>query len=213
MTSLVAALIFASASLVVFSQSTVASRPASRPERTCGPPNYCARPAVRVEPYPLLPPAVGPAGSIVSDPIFGSRIVRVTDAKTDARRPSESYSTPSSAEQNSWNTDDTKFYVRSIDGGLELFDFNPATMAVHAMGSLNVSWIGEPQFSYSQPKILYGITRDRPMFQQYDITTNRTINVQDASKCLKLNSSDAGHAISVSADDQRLAMVLGPEQD
>src|ERR1700678_3420368 len=212
MSGVLARLISASIWLALFSTTSVAQAGAPT-EKLCGPPNYCARTDVRVEPYPKAPPAVGPAGSIVSDPIFGSRIVRVTDAKTDARRPSESYSTPSSAEQNSWNTDDTKFYVRSIDGGLELFDFNPATMAVHAMGSLNVSWIGEPQFSYSQPKILYGITRDRPMFQQYDITTNRTINVQDASKCLKLNSSDAGHAISVSADDQRLAMVLGPEQD
>ncbi len=30
---------------------------------------------------------------------------------------------------------------------------------------------------------------------------------------MKLKSSDAGHAISVSADDQRMAMVLGPQQD
>ena len=137
----------------------------------------------------------------------------MTDAKTDARRPSESYSTPSSAEQNSWNTDNTKFYVRSIDGGLELFDFNPATMAVHAMGSLNVSWIGEPQFSYSQPKILYGIAGVRPIIQQHDSSTNRTTNLHDASGCVKLKSSDAGHAISVSADDRRMAMVLGPQQD
>jgi hypothetical protein len=207
-----AALILATA--FVLSPHTTVAAQVSRPvAKTCGPPNYCARTDERVEPYPKTPPAIGAAGSTISDPIFGSRIVRATDAKTDAKRRSESYTTPSSAEQNSWNTDSKNFYVRSIDGGLELFDFNPSTMAVHPMGSLNVPWIGEPQFSYSQPNILYGITRDRPMFQQYDITTNRTINVQDASKCLKLNSSDAGHAISVSADDQRLAMVLGPEQD
>jgi len=208
-----AALILVAASFAVFAQTTVSAQGARSVAKTCGPPNYCARTDERVEPYPKTPPAMGPTGSIVSDPIFGSRIVRVTDAKTDAKRGSESYTTPSSAEQNSWNTDSKKFYVRSIDGGLELFDFNPSAMAVRPLGSLKVSWAGEPQFSYSQPNILYGITRDRPMLQQYDITTNRTINIQDASRCLKLNSSDAGHAISVSADDQRLAMVLGPEQD
>ena len=212
MTSLVAPLIVSIASLL-FSQSTVALRPASSPERACGPPNYCARTDVRVLPYSKVAPAIGPGGSIVSDPIFGSRIVRVTDAKTDARRPSESYTTPSSAEQNSWNTDDTKFYVHGINGSLELFDFNPATMAVHAMGALDVSWIGEPQFSYSQPNILYGIAGRRPILQQYDISTNRTTNLHDASGCVKLKPSDAGHAISVSADDQRMAMVLGPQQD
>ncbi len=127
-----------------------------------------------LSPIQKSPPAIGPAGSIVNDPTFGSRVVRATDAKTDSRRPSESYVTPSSAEQNSWSTDDTKFYVRSIDGGLELFDFNPATLAVHAMRALNVSWIGEPQFSYSQPNVLYGIARGQPVFQQYDISTNRT---------------------------------------
>jgi hypothetical protein len=212
MTGGIAAMILASVSLVLLSPATLA-QVGSSPARTCGPPNYCARTDVRVEPYPKVAPAIGPAGSIVSDPIFGSRIVRVTDAKTDARRPSESYTTPSSAEQNPWNTDDTRFYLRGIDGGLELFDFDPAHMAVHAIGALNISWIGEPQFSYSQPNILYGITGGRPILQQYDISTNRTTNLHDASGCVKLKSSDGGHAISASADDQRMAMVAGPEQD
>ena len=209
----VSALILVTASLVLSSQTKVAAQVGSAPATKCGPPNYCARTDLRVEPYPKSTPAIGPAGSILSDPIFGSRIVRVTDVKTDARQPSESYTTPSSAEENSWNADDTKFYVRSIDGAVELFDFDPATMAVHTTGTLNASWIGEPQFSYSQRNILYGITRGQPTFQQYDIATHRATDVHDASKCLKLNSSDAGHAISASADDQRLSMVVGPEQD
>src|SRR5271154_4365021 len=163
----------------LLSAATVATEVGLPQEATCSPPNYCARTDVRVEPYPKTPLPIGPAGSIVNDPTFGSRMVRVTDAKTDPRRSSESYSTPSSAEQNSWNTDDTKFYVRRIDGGLELFDFNPDTMAVHARGPLEVSWIGEPQFSYSQPNMLYGIGRGQPVFQQYDISTTRTTNLHD----------------------------------
>src|SRR5271170_3124770 len=197
----------------LLSAATVAMEVGLPQEATCGPPNYCARTDVRVEPYPKTPLPIGPAGSIVNDPTFGSRMVRVTDAKTDPRRSSESYSTPSSAEQNSWNRDATKFYVRGIHGGLMLFDFSPSTMAVHPLGAPNVSWLGEPQFSYSQPNILYGITSGRPVFQRYDISANRSGDVHDASKCVKLKSSDAGHAISVSADDQRLAMVVGPEQD
>jgi hypothetical protein len=199
--------------LGILSLPAFAKQVAAPSEKLCGPQNYCARTDVRIEPYPKAPPAIGPAGSIIVDPTFGSRMVRVTDNKTDSRRPFESYSTPSAAEQNPWNTNDTKFYVRGIDGGLVLFDFNPSTMAPHSMGELNVSWTGEPQFSYSQPNILFGITRGRLIFQQYDISTNRTTDIHDASKCVKLRSSDTGHAISVSADDQRMTMIVGPEQD
>src|SRR5580658_735672 len=74
----------------------------------------------------------------------------------------------------------TRSFTCSIDGGLELFDFNPATLAVHARGPLDVSWIGEPQFSYSQPNMLYGIPRGQLVFQQYDISTSRTTNLHDA---------------------------------
>jgi len=208
----ITALISAGFAFAMLSHMAVSAQVAA-PEKLCGYPSYCARTDVRVEPYPKAALMMGPAGSIIKDPNFGSRIVRVTDTKTDGRGASESYSTPSSAEQNSWNTDDTRFYARAIDGRLLLFDFNPSTLVARPLGQPNVSWIGEPQFSYSQPDILYGIARDRPTFQQYDISTNRTTDVHDASKCVKLKSSDAGRAISVSADDQRAAMVLGPEQD
>src|SRR5438067_3681687 len=50
---------------------------------SCGPPHYCARTDRKVERYPKAPLAPGPAGSIVVDPRFGSRILRVTDAKAD----------------------------------------------------------------------------------------------------------------------------------
>lgn len=213
MSGTAAVLTFASIAFTVLSIPAVSAQEGATTDKLCGPPNYCARTDVRVEPYPKAAPVLGAAGSIIRDPNFGSRIVRVTDTKTDLRRPSESYSTPSSAEQNSWNTDSTKFYVRGIDGGLELFDFNVSTLIVRPMGEPNVSWSGEPQFSYSQPNILYGIARGRPVFQQYDLSTNRTADIHDAGKCLKLKSSDAGRAISTSADDQRLAMVVGPEQD
>jgi hypothetical protein len=213
MTGIAPALTFAGVALVLLSQTAVAAQAGVPTEKACGPPSYCARTDARVEPYPKSPPAIGPAGSIIVDPTFGSRLVRVTDTKTDPRRPSESYSTPSAAEQNSWNTDGTKFYVRGVDGGLWLFDFNPSTLAVHPIGAPNVSWIGEPQFSYSQPNLLFGIGNGRPTFQQYDLSSNRTTDVHDASKCTRLKSSDGGHAISVSANDLRMAMIVGPEQD
>ena len=203
----------ATACLSMLMPYCVAAQTKVAPDKSCGPPSYCARTDVRIEPYPKVPPAVGAAGAIITDPTFGSRIARVTDAKTDSRRPATSYSTPSSSEQNSWNTNDTKFYVRSIDGSLTLFDFDPTTMAVRAVGTPSVSWIGEPQFSYAQPNSLFGIGSGRPTFQRYDLSTTRVAELDDVSKCVKLSRSDLGHAISISADDRRMSMVVGPEQD
>jgi hypothetical protein len=212
MNGIAAALPFAGLAIALTSQAALGQASPSA-DKPCGPPNYCARSDARIEPYSSTLPTIGPAGSVISDPVFGSRILRVTDSKTDSQRPSESYSTPSSAQQNSWNTEGTKIYVRGIDGEVELFDFNPSTMAARSIGSPKVSWIGEPEFSYKQPNILYGIASRRPIFQQYDIVTGRSTDLHDTSQCLKLRPADTGHAISVSGDDQRISMVLGPEQD
>src|SRR5579863_4507726 len=81
---------------------------------TCGPQEYCVRTDRRVEVYPDKAPAIGPAGSIISDPTFGSRILRVTDSGSDPVQANRSLVTPSSAEQNSWNKDSTMFYVTTL---------------------------------------------------------------------------------------------------
>ena len=94
----------------------------------CGPQQYCARTDRRVEPYPEKPPAIGPAGSMISDPTFGSRILRVTDGRSDPAQAGRPLFTPSSAEQNSWNKNSTMFYVSTSGGSILLYDFDPETM-------------------------------------------------------------------------------------
>jgi len=94
-------------------------------KESCGYPNYCARSDIKVEPYPKTPPNMPKAGSVTTDPVFGSRILRVTDGNTDPKRPGQSYQTPSSAEQNNWNTNSTKFYVKESGGRLWVYDFDP----------------------------------------------------------------------------------------
>jgi hypothetical protein len=192
---------------------TQTPKPSSAPEKRCGPPNYCARTDRKVEPYPAKPPALGPAGSIITDPNFGSHILRVTDEKTDQRREGAPIMTPSSAEQNSWNTNSTKFYVITMGGKDLLYDFDPATMTAKSKGFLEVPWQGEPQFSYTQPNILYGIDHRNPAFQSYDISSSRVTNLNTVSDCVKLDSRDGGHAITVSADDKRFMTYVGPKQD
>ena len=194
-------------------QSPAGARLDAPPNATCGPPEYCARTDRRVEPYPEKPPAIGPAGSIITDPSFGSRIVRVTDDRSDPIQPGRPVYTPSSAEQNSWNKDSTMFYVTTSGGSFLLYDFNPATLAVRAARSPKLNWLAEPQFSFRQVNILYGMSHRDPVFEQYDTSNGRVIEVNDPSKCVKLEPRDSGHSVTVSADDNRFMTTLGPQQD
>ena len=188
-----------------------AAVPASR-DKSCGPPSYCARTDRKVEGYSANPPTVGPAGSILTDPTFGSRMVRVTDASTDPERPGVMFFTPASAEQNSWNTNSSRFFVTDNGGALWLFDFDPNTMKPREGGKLKAPWRGA-QFSYSLPDILYGVAGRKAIFQQYDAATGKLTDVHDASSCVSLKASDWGSGISVSADDNRFMGVFGPQQD
>src|SRR2546425_1377530 len=101
---------------------------------------------------PALPQLRG-AGSTFTDPAFGSRMARVTDANTRPGHAGQSYTTPSAAHQNAWNTTSTYFYVRSVDGYFVPYAFNPSSMAASRIGGsddggLLISSQTEPQFSF-----------------------------------------------------------------
>jgi hypothetical protein len=181
--------------------------------RACGPPIHCARTDRRVEPYPKVPPLLGPAGSIVVDASFGSRILRVTDAKSGPNDRAPSFFTPSSAEQNSWNSDTTKFYVTTPGGQFVLYDFDSKNMSAHQRGPIRLSWIGEPEFSFRHPNLLYGTTGRSPAFQQYDASTGRVTTLHEVSSCLKVGPSDLSRAAIPDADDSRWVTAVGPQQD
>ncbi|HEY6339558.1 MAG TPA: hypothetical protein VIW68_13780 [Candidatus Sulfotelmatobacter sp.] len=176
----------------------------------CGPGGYCARSDRKVEPYPKTPPAPGHAGSIITDPTFGSRIVRATDARDDAR--ARSLMSPASAEQNSWNSTSTSFYVVTAGGGTLLYDFVPSTLSIHLRKG-PAGWRGEPQFSFSHANLLFGVSSDRPELEQYDLSTGKVSAVDNPSRCLKLHSADLAFDVSVSADDSRFMSVIGPRQN
>jgi len=155
---------------------------------------------------------MGPAGSIITDPTFGSRIVRATDSSTNSQRSGMPFFTPASAEQNPWNTNSTKFYVADNVGAYWLFDFDPDTMAVRKVGKVKVPW-RNMEFSYGQANLLYGVAPRSYLFQQYDISTDKLTQLDDASRCVTLKAADLATGISVSADDRRLMTVFGPQQD
>jgi hypothetical protein len=179
----------------------------------CGTQEYCARTDRRVESYPERPPAIGPAGSIIRDPTFGPRILRVTDGTSDATQAGRPLFTPSSSEQNSWNTNSTMFYVTTSGGSFQLYHFDPATMTARAANNPNRDLGVEPQFSFQQANILYGVNRRDRVFEQYDASNGRVAEINDPSKCVKLGSGDRATLVSVSADDNRFVTMLGPQQD
>jgi hypothetical protein len=179
----------------------------------CGPPRYCARTDRKVEKYPEKPPAIPAAGSIITDPTFGSRILRVTDEKSDPIQLGRPVYTPSSAEQNAWNTNSTEFYVTTSGGSFLIYQFDPATMTARQAKPPKLPWGPEPHFSFRQPDILYGMQGRKPGFEQYDTSSGRVTEVDDPAKCVKLAPGDRGSDISVSGDDNRFTAVLGPQQD
>lgn len=191
----------------------VANRQEALPGAGCAQGPYCARTDRKIEPYPETPPAIGPAGSIITDPTFGSRILRVTDPGSDPKGAGRSLFSPSSAEQNTWNKNSTMFYVVTSGGSFQLYDFDPANVKAHVARTPNLGWGPEPQFSYGKANILYGVNRLAADIEQYDTGTGKVSDVFRPSKCVKLAARDSAQLIAASVDDSRFMTVLGPGQD
>jgi len=203
--------------ITAFSMACAAQIPVNTdtaPEKkSCVPGPYCARTDRKIEVYPEKAPAVGPAGSIITDLVFGSRIVRVTDQNTDRVETGRSVYSPSSAEQNTWNKTSTMFYVTTDGGSFLLFHFDPSTMKPQIAETPTLHWGPEPQFSFAQNNILYGVQHQEATIEQYDTASGKVSEISKPSKCVKLGAGDTASVISVSADDSRFITILGPGQN
>lgn len=135
----------------------------------CGPPTYgCSRTDGAVAQVPSPVPNVGNlvgAGTIITDPDFGNRIVRITDWNTDSGQPiqNRSYVSASSgsADENLWNIDSTKFILQNPTDQGYLYNFDPSTLQAQRMyissfpsnGGLKLSSGGV--WSRVDPNVLY----------------------------------------------------------
>src|SRR5215468_3042354 len=72
-------------------------------------------------------PALGPANSVINDPTFGSRILRVTDPNTNA---GESFISTDSGFHRAWNADSTAIKLTGPNGDGFWLEFNPTTFKV-----------------------------------------------------------------------------------
>jgi hypothetical protein len=96
--------------------------------------NLLSRTDLDIAPVGIIP-TMGPAGSIVVDPVFGNKIVRMTDENTlqlGGAKPSQfcAAGIGGSADVNVWNTDSTMLYVEDSGGAGGILGFDPTTLAV-----------------------------------------------------------------------------------
>jgi hypothetical protein len=164
--------------------------------------------------YPKAPlPAVGAAGYRFTDPTFGSRMIRVTDANTRPDRRARVWGTPSSAETSAWNTDSTRFFVVGGGGEQVPYDFDPATLTASRIGNtrnesggLVLLLAGEPSFSFVDPDLIYG--GHGTQLVTYRFTTATQTALHDVGTCLP---GVTVHALNmaVTADDERLLTYIG----
>ena len=119
--------------------------------------------------YPEPPlPTMGPAGSTVIDPVFGTTILRVTDS-TDASEVRVPYSqTPT------FNVNTTRMYARAISpAGAMIIGFNPTTFTIGQKQIISSPSDGildyNGQWSRVDPDVIYFPSRQR--LWRYQIST------------------------------------------
>jgi hypothetical protein len=171
-------------------------------------------------------PSLGPGGSSFTDPTFGSRMLRVTDATTRPGISGRSYTTPSAAHQTAWNANSTYFYVRSVDGYFIPYAFNPSTMGISRVqatssgsGGLLIDSQAEPQFSFVSPNILY-VTRqdstyDWPIVRKFDFSTGSYTDLLNLGQAAPIAHSTYTGGLSSSAGSPERVMAFfgGSGQD
>jgi len=186
---------------------------------------YTSRSDQKVQPESRLPANLNPprVNQVFSDPDFGSRMVRVTDAGSAGQEPGKSWTTNSSAEQNEWSKADSsgsyKFYVIS-EGNVDVVrSFDPVTMKSTAVrgaedGLREIN--GGGSWSFTDSDVLYGSEPRTFAFGKITFTRNKAkySRIFDTSKCAGIGRLD-GYTddVSVSSDDRRLMMAENGIQD
>ena len=143
----------------------------------CGPPTYpCSRSDLNPAPGPSVPPQMGPntctAGNlaacgnaigintVVTDPDFGNKIVRATDATTATGGMHTA--------GGGFNSNSTYFTAQTNGSAEILFSFNANTMQVAKCGQFPAVGGGAWAWSYQNPMFLYRMTGT--VLSRYNLT-------------------------------------------
>lgn len=200
------------------------TNPAGLPTRTAVGPYYAVVDRY-VYPKPALP-TIGPAGTTIQDPVFGSSITRITDGNVRPGYLNRSFRTPSGTHQLAWSAAGTKFYVVSTDGTVIPFTFDPATRTAKRIqptttgeGGLVLRFYLEPQFSFVNDSVIYGSysgsgTTLRTI-DKYDFSTGQysTIFNLDTVQSGLAGTFIGGLGSSAGPNERVLAFFGGTSQD
>lgn len=128
------------------------------------PSTYTAYSGTDPKPAPKPPPDLGPANSIITDPTFGSRILRVTDTHTGSGR---SFIPEDAGFFRSWNANSTAFKLMMTNGTSYWMDFNASSFQA---GSLHpLSFDGKWEWSAVDPDSIYLLNGSE--LSRYNIVT------------------------------------------
>jgi hypothetical protein len=171
---------------------------------------------------PMLPPA---KNLVVTDPDFGSSLVRATDRSTNFLFPGTGFQTAGSGEKNEWSADTRKFYVMGTGGYDFAFAFNPATMAISSLPGattgqgLILPLRPDPSFSLADPDLIFGTSEpDTLTIMSYRFSTGVSAPVIDTRTCGVQPPLGSGPSVvsdddvSVSLDDTRISISEGGAQ-
>jgi hypothetical protein len=154
---------------------------------------------------------LGGAGFSFNDPVFGSRIWRVTDRLTRPNQPDRSYRTPSATHLNAWSVKSSYFYVVSTDGTIVPFAFDPSSGAAAKLDPLN--FYTEPQFSAVDDNIIFGGASGGTLrtIDQYDFSTGRYTRLLDLDAVVKpsLKGTFIGGIVSSAGPIERILVFFG----
>jgi hypothetical protein len=170
-------------------------------------------------------PAPAAAGGRSVDAVFGSRLLRVTDANVRPGSPGQSYRTPAGSHQNTWSKSGNYFYVVGTDGAVVPFAFNPTTMTASRInpsavgdGGLMMQFGWEPEFSFvddSMIGIYTGPGSNLRTISAYDFARNtytQLLNLDTVVAGLS-DTYVGGVSASAGAVEKVSAFFGGPQQD
>ncbi|HOK47789.1 MAG TPA: hypothetical protein PLA43_10125 [Bryobacteraceae bacterium] len=172
-------------------------------------------------PKPPLPALQG-ANTVIKDPTFGNRILRVTDNHTFPAYPDGVCTTAAASLQNTWNADSTRFTV-ICSSVVFPFEFDPKTFRVKRMGSrsnrqggLYLDLKASPAFSFTDPDLIYGIGAgmdgdNTNKLLEYNFRTKKYRTLVDLEKLVPNYEGGAG-AVTVAANE-RISVIFGGMQD
>jgi len=139
------------------------------------PSTYSAYTGTDAKPIPPAP-ALGPANSVITDPTFGSNILRVTDTNTNG---GESFVPTDSGFHRSWNADSTAIKLTGPHGDGYWLEFDPTAFQV-GDGSSNpaphpVRFGANWEWSAVDPNVIYFLNGSQ--IAMYNKATGVTTNL------------------------------------